>query len=334
MVDTTVRVFSKHTGLPLVQQEGSPSIPVDYDLQKSKYKSPDGYLSVEVSAGRSYRFSVTDEDFFSVLSIVDAENALLLLSNGVASSEKAKELLKSKELDSLIRDYTKLSEAAVDSGLSPLHFIELMSSMKPNDRLSLNAADAVRTYALEKSETPDLWYYSSMAQNVLTGDARYEDIKSIGPALLRRHFDLEGLSARLADLAWSNTPLDYDSSHLLGAIKRRMKSGMSTEVGDSLLTLMAHYGGDEALKLKNPVQLRHAIYSDTTKEEVLASFPYADEVFDLVPDAEVSFTSLVNMRGNGIPVNDVTDGLKAGYKASQIIAIHAGVEPALTEGWL
>jgi hypothetical protein len=82
------------------------------------------------------------------------------------------------------------------------------------------------------------------------------------------------------------------------------------------------------------VQLRHAIYSDTTKEEVLASFPYADEVFDLVPDAEVSFTSLVNMRGNGIPVNDVTDGLKAGYKASQIIAIHAGVEPALTEGWL
>lgn len=334
MVDTTVRVFSKHTGLPLVKQDVSAPQSVKYDLPKSKFRSPDGEIYLEFPSGLSYAFSATDEEFFSVLSVAYVPSALLLLSNGLMNAEQVTTFLRGKGLESLIHDYSKLTEIAWESGLSPLHFIEMMSSIRPNDMLSINAADAVRTYALEKSKTPDLWYYSSLAQNVLTGDARYEDIKIIGDVLLRRHFDLEGLVARLADLAWSNTPLGYDASHLLRAIERRMESGMDTEVGDSLLTLMAHYGGDEALKLKNPVQLRHSVYSEASKEEAVASFPYADGVFDLVPDGEVSFSALVTMRRIGIPVDVVADGLKSGYKSSQIIAMHAGVEPALTDGWL
>lgn len=334
MVDTTVRVFSKHTGLPLVQQEASPSAPVEYNLLKSAYKHPSGDLYMEVPSGTYYQFSVTNEEFFSVLSVVDGVNALPLLSNGVASSEQATEFLTRRGMQSLLRDYTKTSEAALETGLDPLHLMEMMAFLKANELMSTNAADAVRTYALEKSEVAGLWYFSSMAQSVMSGDARYEDIKVIGPALLRRHYDLEGLSARLADLAWSNAPLDYDASHLLGVIERRMKSGMDTAVGDALLTLIAHFGGDVVLKLKNPVPLRHAVYSDATKKEAIACFPYADEVFDLLPDAEVSFTSLVTMQGNDIPVSTVVDGLKAGRNASQIIAMNAGVEAALTDGWL
>jgi hypothetical protein len=331
MVDTTVRVFSKNTGLPLMQPDETPSLPVDYDLPKSSHKSPDGDLYMEFPSGLSYRFSVTDEEFFSVLSVVDAKNALLLLSNGMTSSEQVTEFLENKGMHHLIRDNKKLSEAALESGMNPLHLMELMGFMRTTDSASVNA---VRTYALEKSETPDLWFYSSLAQSVMMGDARYEDIKIIGPALVRRHFDLENLSSRLSDLASSKTSLGYDASHLLRAIERRMESGMSTEIGDALLTLMAHFGGDEALKLKNPVQLRHAVYSAATKEEAIACFPYADEVFEMLPDAEVSFTSLVTMKGNGIPVSTVVDGLSAGRNASQIIAMHAGVEAALTDGWL
>jgi hypothetical protein len=331
MVDTTVRVFSKNTGLPLMQPDETPSLPVDYDLPKSSHKSPDGDLYMEFPSGLSYRFSVTDEEFFSVLSVVDAKNALLLLSNGMTSSEQVTEFLENKGMHHLIRDNKKLSEAALESGMNPLHLMELMGFMRTTDSASVNA---VRTYALEKSETPDLWFYSSLAQSVMMGDARYEDIKIIGPALVRRHFDLENLSSRLSDLASSKTSLGYDASHLLRAIERRMESGMSTEIGDALLTLMAHFGGDEALKLKNPVQLRHAVYSAATREEAIACFPYADEVFEMLPDAEVSFTSLVTMRGNGIPVSTVVDGLKIGRNASQIIAMHAGVEAALTDGWL
>jgi hypothetical protein len=40
------------------------------------------------------------------------------------------------------------------------------------------------------------------------------------------------------------------------------------------------------------------------------------------------------MHRNGIPANTVVDGLEAGHNASQIIAMHAGVEAALTDGWL
>lgn len=334
MVDTSVRVFSKHTGLPLVQQEESSSVPVVYKLLKSAHKYPDSDLYMEVPSGIYYEFSVTNEEFFSVLSVVDGVNALPLLSNGVTSAEQAREFLTRRGIQSLLRDYTKASEAALETGLGPLHLIEMMGFLTANERMSINAADAVRTYALEKSEVSGLWYYNSMAQSVISGDARYEDIKLIGAALLRRHYDLEALSARLADLAWSNAPLGYDASHLLRVIERRMESGMDSELGNSLLALMAHFGGDVALKLKNPVQLRHAVYSEASKEDAVACFPYADKVFDLLPDAEVSFTSLVAMRDQGIPVNMVVDGLKAERNASQIIAMHAGVEAALTDGWL
>lgn len=334
MIDTSVRVFSKETGLPLVQLDESTSASVDYELLKSAHKYPDGGLYMEAPSGSHYRFTVTKEEFYSVLSVVDGANALALLNIGVRSAEQATEFIARKGLDSLLRNHSKLSDAALESDLAPLHFIEITGFLKPHELASINAADAIRTYALEKSEAAGLWYFSSMTQSVISGDARYEDIKYIGATLLRRHYDLEGLSARLADLAWSNTPLNYDATHLLRVIERRMENGMDTEFGDSLLMLVANYGGDEALKIKNPTALCHAVYSGVSKENAIACLPYADEVFGEVPDADITFSALVNMQKNGIPVSTAIDGIKAGRTVSQIIGLHAGVEAALTDGWL
>lgn len=336
MVDTSVRVFSAVTGLPLVQQKESPK-PVGYDLPKSHYKTPNGDLFMEMPLGMgNYKFSVTDEEFYSVLSVVDAVDSLLLLSLGVRSAEQAREFAKAKSLPSLIKPYEKLSEAALECGMKPLHFVEMTTYMDGDQLASISAPDAVRTYALEKSETPGLGFYNSLSQIVLSGEARYEDIKVIGAALLGRHSDIPNLTYRLSDLARSNSPLKFDATHIRRAIERRMESGMEVEVATSILTIMSKFGGEEALKLRNPQPISDAIYSFaiSNKYGIVSYFPYADDFYDHAVGLTVNFSQLMMLHDSGVSAQKAAEGFNAGFTASQIMGMNEGVETAVSSGWL
>ena len=333
MIETSVKRFSKITGLPLTQTETAPA-PVEYVLTRSKYKSPSSELYLMMESVSEYKFSATDEEFIAVLSSVSTGNALALLNHGLRSCQQVEDFLRSKDWSSLLRNRRNLGDAALESGLSPLHFMEFMSCADTKAKNERSAADAVRAFALDKASNPDLGYYSSLAQSVLSGEMRYEDIIAIGATMIRRHFDLEELGSRLCDLAWSPVPLDFEAVHLRMVIDQRIEDGMESEPADSRLRLMGYYGGDFSLSLKNPVKLRHAIYAEWTREEALGYIPYADAVLSISPDLNTRMSDFAILKNAGIPMELAAAGLQEGRSAQQIVAMSEGVEPALTEGWL
>lgn len=329
--------FSKSTGLRLVNMVKKAAA-INYDLPIINHKAPDFDLKTTfVKLGTSnYRFTVTDAEFYAVLGVVSPANALVLLHGGIRSGEEVTEYLSGRGMMSLLRSHKHMTDAALEEGLNPLHFIEFMDSTNVTDRNVDCVVNAVRTYAMEKKEKPNLWFLNCTAQAVLRGDARYEDIKIIGAPLVQRHGDLEALSSRLYDLAGaiSEDEYDFDAHHILAAIKRRMESNMDVEVGEALLTLMRECGGDFALSLKNPVQIMRLLQSEKYPSDNKELLSYADAVLDMDAEVVTSFADLEYLYENKVEVHMAFEGLKEGRSGSQIVGMRQGIEPALTQGWL
>lgn len=311
------------------------AIPTAHSFRWTHYKTPNNALQMTLenqSLGHDYAFTVTDRQFISVLGTTDAQNALLLLHNGMRCAEDVTEFLYGHGLESLLREHRPFAEAALESGLNPLDLLNFMNATDARDRNLGHAADAVRTFALEK-EFKDIQYRSSMAHLVLKGEARYEDIKAIGAALVHRHFDLEELSTRLYVLATSTEP-SYTAEHIRSAIERRMQHGMDKDYGDCLMELIGRYGGEIGLSIQNPVALRHIIYVRDSIQDEIALLPYADAVYSKIPDLDYQMPDIAKLFDHGISVEEAGKGLAEGRSAQQIIAMTEGVEEALTEGWL
>lgn len=327
------RQYSPVTGLPLASVPGSP-VPTQHKLTRSSHKAPNLELEVllEKSYNIYYEFTATDQEFISVLGSVDSGNALLLLHHGLRSSQDVAAFLLDHRMESLARPYSKIAEAALESGLDPVHLLEFMNSTDSRERHSEHAADAVRTIALEK-EYKNIRHISSLSRLVLSGEARYEDIKTIGAAKVHRNFDLLNLSERLHGLA-SSEDTSFTAHHVLAAIERRMAAGMDKGLGENLLDLIERYGGDTGLSVQNPVQVRHIPFVADTMAEELELLPYADAVYTLQPDLEAKMADINRLRTSGISVEAAALGLSEGRSAQQIIAMTEGVEEALTEGWL
>jgi hypothetical protein len=332
MAVTMTTKYSAVTGLPLADLPGA-SAPTQYYRNRSSHKAPNFDLQALLEKGhnRYYEFTATDEEFISVMGAVDSGNALLLLHHGLRSEREVTDFLLDHRMESLSRAYSNIAEAALESGLDPVHLLEFMDSTDSKERNSEHAADAVRTLALEK-QYKDVRHIGSLSRLVLSGEARYEDIKTIGAAKVHRNSDMLTLAERLHDLASGEQP--FTAHHVLAAIERRMAAAMDKEVGEQLLDLIKRYGGDTGLSVQNPVQVRHIPFVADTVAEELELLPYADAVYTLRPDLEAKMADINRLRKHGISTQDAARGLSEGRSAQQIVAMKDGVEEALTDGWL
>ena len=329
-----MRKYSEVTGLPMVELD-SGSIQTEHIFRWTHYKMPNNALQMSLenqSLVHDYEFTVTDQQFISVLGTTDAPNALLLLHNGMRSAEDVTEFMHGHGLEPLLREHGQFANAAIESGLKPLDLLDFMNATDARDRNMGHAADAVRTFALEK-KVKDIQFRSSLGNFVLKGDARYEDIRDIGAALVHRHFDLEELSTRLYMLATSSD-VPYTAAHLRSAIERRMQNGMDKDYGDCLLEMIGRYGGTIGLSIQNPVALRHTMYVRDSIQDEITLLPYADAVYSRILNLDNKMPDIAKLFDHGISIEDAGRGLAEGRSAQQIIAMKDGVEEALTDGWL
>lgn len=329
--------YSAVTGLPLLKSAGRAGQSFSYEFPTSQMKSPNGELFMRLSSPLRgyYRFSVTDEEFYAVLALVDANNALPLLNYGMRTTEHVTEFMHRNGMKSLLRDHSAIAAAALETGMKPSDLLSFMFSTTASDRNQPGAPDAVRTFALEKKETSEnQTYLGSLATMVLNGEARYEDLKIIGTALVRRHYDLESLSALLYDLFLNPDDAKFTAHHIKAAIERRMANKMNADTGESMLKLMQRFGGDFALQIRHPEKVLWLMDQVQMQDDAESIMEYADALYSLNPEITPSHADVLALHGHGISTDAAVTGLLEGCSGQQIIGVSEGIERPLTEGWL
>lgn len=279
------------------------------------------------------RFTATDAEVYDVFSAVgDGNNALLLLAAGVRSGGEARDLLSKHGLPELHTDNTDLVEELIRRGVPAVPALQAAAEFSYATKDDPHYCDAVEAYGVRALRETSGSGFQSIPNLILNGDINLSDVRTVGASRIAAAAKSINVVYQLERIANGVSP--YDAATLRKLLEHAAKDELSV-VYDPI-RMADQYGADFVLSLKGfrfSVQLQ-AEFRDT-------GYNIDEQKQILVLDDEIraggqyaTFPELCALHDAGVPADAVIDELSKDIEVQQIIAIHEGIEPSMSSGWL
>jgi hypothetical protein len=287
-----------------------------------------------IGPGYLFEFNIHTEEFYDILSVVDAYNAPILAQLGFRNSEEVIKFLRRYNLSYLIINNAEKTATAQRLKVPAGVYIDYyMAAFRKRD------SNAEITKGLETYSQLDKKPYCRkiILPLIVSGALRYSDAEAIGYGMLEDNREVHSLASALSLLPLKGGDgRDYTAEDI-----KRVLSGKVDQLKEARLRLLMAFGADTAFRVENPqyvsstiineekyhgrrVSPKLALYMDTLhaamgSPSTPAPIMMIRELYAAKVDAEFAGTCMKE--------ND-------GVKVTRIIALHEGAASALTEGWL
>lgn len=304
--------------------------------------------------GTTHIFVASDQEMYEVMSVASLGNAFALLWRGVRSADDARQHMRELGIQSSIIDESALMHELLKRRVPPEETADALCALvlERSDKSaaefhdSPHRADVIEflSYAGLKGQRS----LNYVRDDILAGAINMSDIREISVSRLKHPDRLYCLRETLRDRAAGK--IDFPLEDLKTVMDRASEQGINYGTFRDLLPLLKHYGIEGINKMENlnafigtyrgwekgyPEEVNrdemdrayyHAILEDGTEYgAVERSGRYWGETFP----KEVAL-----LRNAGVDVDQAITLMNEGKNAQQIIAMLAGVELALADGWI
>jgi hypothetical protein len=297
-----------------------------------------------ISKSHYYALTVSEAEVYEVLAVTAVYgNAIKLLSEGVRSSEEARNYLTRYGLDDIIKDRSELTQEALRKNVSPDDFVMYGRMINPRHDPS-NAMDAVLFAASPLAEGN-----FEAQSDILEGNISYADIKRIGVSKLKASGRLGEILPLLRQLQKGDTPCTVDD------LKELVDKCSSQRVESRNLRPVVDFiqdGGIETVRRTSDLLRITVAYSETRwnhqkgklKHDPFEQADYAIRVTNGVaerPDSGIRGASIYVIDeyiDAGIPVDIAIEVMSNKGDITEAILLNdarnKGINSNLDEGWL
>lgn len=292
------------------------------DLRKAA--SRNGYV-VDIC-----HFTCSDEEAYSVLSVVGFDDALALLNAGIRTKHEAQDFLAEHNLRYLEEDNSELVREAIERKMPAIPAIEGFKYANPQRPTYFDAAEAYSIKTLRDATGSPI----GIPHMVLMDEISLEDIKHIGATRLAKAEKnmIMGVTDELKAIHAGTSKYDIDTLKKL-IIKEEENYG--SYLIDSI-RFANTYGADLVLGLKNYYRGLNNLDAMRKSELTVEDKGKIIQLEDNLEARKISIPldNVMKLHDAGVPETKIIEGLEAGLSVPEIIALHEGVEASLTSGWL
>lgn len=280
-------------------------------------------------------FIVSDVEIYDVMSVTrDNATALVLLRDGIRSAAEATEYLSTDDRQPLIDDRSELATKALARRIDSKTLFEFGELYNPGlwhsgehlDRY-LDAAELYSYPKFQQKKGP-------LFSDILSGRIRLSDIKAIG--IRTSHVVLTDPSSDLSTLRnLADGSANYTAEHLRDAFK--------TSDGNSstyfLINLMCQrHGGEWAAGIDWHVGIPAQEYwrrnnKDRRGQDHAEEKAFITYVDQFRKNGACSVDDMYALFNAGVDVDYAAEQTKQ-FPVQQVIAMHEGIAPPITNGWL
>lgn len=294
----------------------------------------DDYFEYTIGPGYVFEFSITEEEFYDILSVVDAYNAPILAQLGFRASREVVEFLRRHNLQYLIINNADKTATALRLGVPAGMYMDCyMAAFRKRDA-NREIIKGLETYAMLDKKP---YCRRILLPLMVSGTVRYSDAEAVGYDFLERNREVTGLSSALSLL-----PLkDGAGREYTAADIRRALGEKTTKLKESRLRLLMQFGADTAFKVKH-VLYASSLFGRAYEAAGLRISPklmlYVDTVYSVMgcPANPSPVLMLRDLYAAGVDAEFAGQQLKENPDVSltRIIALYEGSAHALTDGWL
>ena len=282
-------------------------------------------------------FDATDIEVYDVLSTTrNHATAMVLLQEGVRTTEEARNYLKSIDAEPLIDDRSQLAQKALERRIDAATLITFGEYYNPElwhagDHLE-RYLDGVEAYSYPQFQTNRR---GPLLSDILTGKIRFSDIKTIGLRNCKNFIVRNGNLDTLHELA--NGSANYTAEQLRDAFNTADGNYDTYFVAN---LMCRKHGGEWAAGINWSVgakachewlrtERETADYSATEKEFITYANELRKTTFRQMKDIKALFKANVSL---GFAVEKSADPER--FTVDQLIVMHRGVPAPMVSGWL
>lgn len=294
-----------------------------------------------------FEFYMHEDEFYDVLSIIDAHNAPALIQVGLRDKSAVRDFLLRHDLHHLIHNNAEAVETAQRSNVTIEDYMELYSAARWSHRHAYD--DLIRGLETYKELVDYRFCRKTLLPLIVRGLLTYEDVEKIGYRTLERSSNRTMIVSALMALRDKERVVEVTAEH----IKRALEDGLVTEAEglddlqrltakvDGRLHLLVTFGGEASLKFQCPAAVYHTIQQQWRAYHKRIELDFAmfiDEMSAMmvtssampaVAEMELLFEAGVESAFAAEKIKNDPD-----WTVNRIIALHAGAASALTGGWL
>jgi hypothetical protein len=280
-------------------------------------------------------FTASDMEIYDVMSVTrDNETALVLLRDGIRSAKDAADYLSAEDRYPLMDDRSEMATKALARRLDSETLIKFSELYNPGlwhsgEHLDMYL-DAAELYSYPKFQQKK----GPLFSDILNGRIRLSDIKTIG--IRTSHVVLTDLSN---DLSTLHNLADGSANYTAEQLRDAFKTSDGNSATYFMINLMCQrHGGEWASGIDWHVGIPAQEYwrrqnkerrgKDHAEEKAFIS--YVDQFHKKgacsVDDMYALFTS-------GVELEFAAEKTKQ-FPVQQVIAMHEGIAPPVTDGWL
>ena len=333
-------VSKAHKARPAqLEQHGSihrkSNYPLDDRLKSFSDRENEKLLQSSFHKSAYYEYRASDVEVYDVLAVAPTSAALKMLSDGVRSTEAAKDYLRNHGAGDLIIDRSAVIQTALKHNLNSLDFIETYDDMA--DCCTPENFLAVLKFA---GSSLNNGANAAVINDIAEGAISFSHIKAVGVTNLNRY-------ERLASLRVSFRKLRRgEDGYSLGSIKELVRRSSDERVETTAFAYLCRaadeVGLEEILKVKHLSNLANAYYSYKVaqgshryREDGIRRALYAAYFKDGVDRIGLHVYASDEFYEAGLPVEVAIDISSRGGNAREALAVHdEGIERGLAGGWL
>lgn len=287
-----------------------------------------------VGPGYSFEFHISNEEFYDVLSVVDAHNAPVLAQLNFRSAKDVVRFLRRNDLGYLVRNNAEKVETALRLDVPVGSYILIYSAAYGKNQSNAAIIKGLETYAkLDKKP----FCRSQILPLLASGHLRYEDVEFIGYDLLEQNREFHEVVSLLGIL---KSREGMGRSFTREDIKKVLEEGTDT-FKKARLSLIMNYGGTDALKIRAAHRISGIVNSEQKYNHRTIGIRFAmflDDVITGTGDEKgIGIDDLRTLYRAGVEASSVVQQFldeNEEWNVNRIIALHEGAANALTDGWL
>lgn len=297
--------------------------------------------------GFFFEFSMETKSFYSVLSVVDAWNAPVLIEMGMTTPDSITTFLQRSGLHHLIQDNYAFTAAAERFSVPAGIYIDIYSAAHASTNPRSSILKGVEKYNELQGKK---YCLRTLLPLMVCGTISYEDAEEIGYEVIEENSSISEITVALMKVNEDADSLftvhTKDVGFNVSDIKRAL-SGLQASRASRLKLLMT-YGAETTFAINNAIHIsklcsRETIIgrNDLEAEFLLFIDAIITETNRLATEMNTSapelapFTVLRRMLKEGVDPQWVSKYFMGDeWDENHIMALHAGIAQPITSGWL
>lgn len=289
------------------------------------------YFEYTIGPGYVFEFAIAEDNFYDILSVVDAYNAPILAQLDFRSSSEVTSFLRRQGLSYLIVNNSEKTATAQRLKVPAGVYMDFYMAAHRKRNSHAEITKGLETYAQLDGKP---YCRRILLPLMVAGNVRYEDVEVIGYSVLEHNREVPSLSSALSIMGMEHER-DYTAADVTRVLKEKTE-----KLKEARLQLLIRLGAEAGFQINDPLYVSELIDLEERRYQRRVSPPFA-LYLDAVHTAKGSGTPAPVLFVKELYLAKVDPELVAKClkenpecSVTRIIALHEGSANALTEGWL